>query len=66
MMENKHLHGELQEMVQRQQEVMSKNQDMEITIMALERELRAKNSLNYSIYNQMSQQQAGKGVQNSH
>ena len=45
---------------------MSKNQDMEITIMALERELRTKNSLNYSIYNQMSQQQAGKGVQNSH
>ena len=36
--------------------------------MALERELRSKNtnSLNYSIYNQMSQQQAGKGVNISH
>ena len=52
------MHGELQDMVQRHQEMISKNQDMEITVMALERELRTKtNSLNYStIYNQMSQQ----------
>ena len=44
---------------------------MEITVMALERELRSNKrhtakSLNYSVFNQMSQQQAGRGVNMSH